>query len=369
MTRGRKPPLGAEAFTAVADFAPGMMWLSKSDGGRTFFNRTWLSFTGRSVDEESGVGWARGVHADDRARCLAAYHKGVHSGQRFELEYRLRRADGEYRHVLDCAAPHGTKGGLAGFIGSCLDITERKTAELLLRARETQLRESERQLRRLASSVEQARENERTMIARELHDELGQSLTAIKLELARTARVLTRQRLEPEALDSLQSIVGGIDVATETVRRLATSLRPPALDHLGLVAAIELEAAALTRRTGIRSRIFGNRRVPPLAPLQTTGTFRIVQEALTNVTRHASASAVTIWIVGRAKSTLIKIQDNGRGMTVRGPTDRAALGLLGMHERAEMIGGTLTIRSTPGKGTTISLMLKRPAAARGKRRA
>ncbi len=617
MTSSRaKPLVRALAFTTVADSAPGMMWLAEPHGGRTFFNTTWLTFTGRTVAEESGVGWALGVHVDDRARCLAEYERGVRSGDRFQLEYRLRHADGDFRHVLDRAAPRVEKGALVGFIGSCLDIQDRKGAELALRASEThfrllaenaldviyryrvhpafsteyispaaaaicgrkpeeflanpdlgfqlvhpddrtvamamrvhprdfedsyrlrwlhpdgrvvwaehrdrpvfdaegrlvaiegigrditdrvaaeqrlaeseslfrllaenasdmiyryalspprceymspastritgyapqefyadqdlpwrllhpddrwalsrgreaphevadaivvrwhhregatiyvehkntpvynndgelvaiegigrdvthrraidiQLRESESQLRRLAASVEQARENERTLIARELHDELGQSLTAIKLELARTAQALVRQRLAPEAIDSLQSIVGGIDVATETVRQLATSLRPPALDHLGLVAAIELEAAALTRRTGIRCRVAGNRQMPPLDPAQTTGTFRIVQEALTNVVRHASASAVTISIVGRAESTLVKIQDNGRGMTPDRAADRASLGLLGMRERADMIGGTLSITSTPGKSTSVSLVLHHPAAPRRKRR-
>jgi PAS domain S-box-containing protein len=361
MKRREKPRGGTDAFTTVADFAPGMMWLSESDGCRTFFNQTWLAFTGRPVTEEAGAGWADGVHVDDRAGCLAAYRNGVRSAKRFALEYRLRRSDGEYRYVLDCAAPRFEKRALTGFIGSCLDITDRKSAELALR-------ESESQLRRLAAGIEQARENERRLIARELHDELGQSLTAIKLELARTAQALTRQRIGPEAIDGLQSIVGGVDVATETVRRLATSLRPPALDHLGLVDAIELEAAALTRRTGIRSRVSGNRRLPPLDEAQTTGMFRIVQEALTNVVRHASASAVTISIVGSSKSTSVRVQDNGRGMPSNG-SGNPALGLLGMHERAEMIGATLAITSTAGKGTSVRLVLNRDVAARRKRRA
>ena len=489
MSSRAKSEVGTDAFATVADFAPGMMWLSQPDGRRTFFNKTWLAFTGRTVAEELDAGWCQSIHVDDLARCLSAYDKGVRSAGRFELEYRLRRADGEYRDVLDRAAPRFDNGVLAGFIGSCLDITDRTTAERALRASETrfrllaenardviyryrihpkvgaeyvspaataicgrtpeeflanpelpfdavhpddrsiamamstrprdfidpvilrwihqdgrivwaehrntpifdregrlvaiegigrdvthrreieiQLRESESQLRRLAANVEQARENERTVIARELHDELGQSLTAIKLELARTAQALTRQRLEPEAIDGLQSIVGRIDVATETVRRLATSLRPPALDHLGLVAAIELEAAALTRRTGIRSRVTGNRKMPPLDQAQTTGMFRIVQEAITNVARHADASAFTISIVGSSKSTLVRIQDNGRGMLSRETNDPRALGLLGMRERAEMIGGTLAITSAPGKGTSVTLVLKPVAAPRGKRR-
>jgi PAS domain S-box-containing protein len=294
------------------------------------------------------------IHPDDRSKALAMRE----DPERFTAPIVLRwlHDDGRIVYVEHRNTPvFDADGRLVAIEGIGRDITER-------------LRQSESQLRRLAVSVEQARENERTLIARELHDELGQSLTAIKLELARTARALTRQRLEPEAIDSLQSIVGGIDVATETVRRLATSLRPPALDHLGLVAAIELEAATLMRRTGIRCRVAGNRKMPPLDPTETTGTFRIVQEALTNVVRHASASAVAIWIVGSSKSTMVKIQDNGRGMSPDETKDRTALGLLGMHERAEMIGATLTITSTPGKGTSVCLVLNRKPATRRKRR-
>jgi two-component system, NarL family, sensor histidine kinase UhpB len=349
-----------KSFAAVADFAPSMMWLSTRDGGRTFFNKTWLDFTGRALGSELGMGWAGNIHDEDRARATAAYRDGVRSGRSFELEYRLRRADGAYRHVLDCAKPSTESRGVDGFVGSCLDITERTTAELAVR-------QSERQLRLLAAKVEEARENERALIARELHDELGQSLTAIKFELARTIRGLTKGAVSQSALDALQSVVGGVDVATETVRRLATSLRPPALDHLGLVDAIELEAAALGRRTGIRCRVAGNKRLGPLTPVQTTGLFRIVQEALTNTVRHAGASAITIWIHGTSAATSLKVQDNGRGMVWDSKPVGSAIGLIGMHERADAIGGRLTIQSAPGKGTSVRIVIeggRRPTRSR-----
>ena len=453
------------------------MWLSTREGGRTFFNKTWLEFTGRPLAAELGIGWVANIHDEDRARAIAAYHDGVRLGHRFELEYRLRRVDGVFRHVLDRAAPRLADGGVAGFVGSCLDITERTAAELALRQREqlfrllaenardviyryrihptfrceyisaaatalygrrpeefladpdlgptllhpddrsiglamrtepedftepiilrwmhndgrvvsvehrntpvfengrliaiegigrdvtdrvaieARLRESERQLRLLAANVEQAREDERALIARELHDELGQSLTAIKFELARAFGALNKRAVSPAALDGLQSVIGGVDVATETVRRLATSLRPPALDYLGLVEAIELEATALGRRTGIRCRITGNRRLVPLTAIQMTGLFRIVQEALTNVARHASASAITISIQGTSTTTSVTVRDNGRGMVWDKAPSQSAIGLIGMHERAEAIGGQLTIQSTLGKGTSVRIVL------------
>jgi signal transduction histidine kinase len=147
-------------------------------------------------------------------------------------------------------------------------------------------------------------------------------------------------------------MVGNIDVATETVRRLATRLRPPALDHLGLAAAIELEAAALARRTGLRCRVTG--RLPTAGtPERTTAVFRIVQEALVNVVRHAGASAVRIVMRETPEALSVKIHDNGRGITGPELDDPRAIGLLGMRERAELIGGQLLITAQRGKGTAI----------------
>jgi signal transduction histidine kinase len=151
--------------------------------------------------------------------------------------------------------------------------------------------------------------------------------------------------------------VGGIELVTESVRRLATSLRPPALDHLGLAAAIELEAAGLSRRTGVRCRISGSLKSPNITPEQTIAVFRIVQEALTNVVRHANASAVRILLRQTPRSTAVKIQDNGCGITEQAVRDPASIGLLGMRERADLVGGKLSITGVPGKGTAILITI------------
>ena len=172
------------------------------------------------------------------------------------------------------------------------------------------------------------------------------------MDLTRTVRDLLPLAPAPTMIDRMQSMVGNIDVATETVRRLATNLRPPALDHLGLAAAIELEAAAVSRRTGLRCRVTGRQR-PSGTQEQTTAVFRIVQEALINAARHAGASAVRIVMSETPGHMSVKVHDNGRGITGRELDDPGSIGLLGMRERAELIGGQLQITAQRGKGTAI----------------
>ena len=262
----------------------------------------------------------------------------------------------DHRHVpiLD------GEGRLIAIEGVGRDITESLDIQ-------NHLRDSESQLRRLADSLRSAREAERAHLSRELHDELGQILTSLKIDLIRTVRDLLPLAPAPQTIDCMQSMVGNIDVATETVRRLATNLRPPALDHLGLAAAIELEAAAVSRRTGLRCRVTGSLRAAGTQE-QITAVFRIVQEALMNVVRHAGASAVRIVMSETPEYMSVKVHDNGRGITPQELDDPGSIGLLGMRERAELIGGQLLITSKRGKGTAILItapVTREPEAEHG----
>ena len=286
------------------------------------------------------------VHPDDRAIAAEAFQDDP---AKLQLAVQLRwvHPDGtivwaEHRRVPIVDA----RGRLIAIEGVGRDITE---------SRETQnrLAESESQLRRLAAGLHSAREAERAHLSRELHDELGQTLTSLKMDLTRTLRDLMPLHLAPQQIDRMQSMVGNIEVATETVRRLATALRPPALDHLGLAAAIELEASAVSRRSGVRCRVTGAMRAEALTRDQSTAVFRIVQEALTNVVRHAGASAVRIDLRQHPSRIAIRIHDNGRGIRERELDDPASIGLLGMRERAELIGGQVVITSQRAKGTVI----------------
>ena len=226
------------------------------------------------------------------------------------------------------------------------------------------LRSSQEQMRRLAASLQAAREEERAILARELHDELGQTLTAIKLELGRTADALKGTHLESSVVDRLQSLVGLVEIGVAMVKRIATKLRPPALDHLGLAEAIRWEAAAFQSRSGLRCHVVAEEDQTPLTSAQQTALFRIFQEALTNVVRHAQASAVRVRLSKERGAFRLRVRDNGRGITQEEVAAAGSIGLLGMRERAAQAGATLEIAGLRGKGTVVTVSVPFPSRAK-----
>lgn len=241
------------------------------------------------------------------------------------------------------------------------------TAVAMSPEKAARLVESREQLRQLAARLQKAREEDRAAIARELHDELGQTLTAIKLELGRLVALFVKERLEPGTIDRFQSLAGLVEIGLTTVRRIATDLRPPVLDHLGLPSAIRWEATAFRARTGLRVLVRGIRDETALTGDQQTGVFRIFQEALTNVVRHAKAGTVVVTISEQPDVFVLRIKDNGRGITQAQRADPRSIGLLGMRERAALIGGEININGRPGRGTVVTIsvpMDTRPTRAK-----
>lgn len=254
-------------------------------------------------------------------------------------------------------------GRLVGIEGIGRDITDRLMTQ-------ERARVSEAQLRSLAARLQSAREEERSAVSRELHDELGQALTGLKYELVMTIKALSAASLMPALIGRVQALVGIVEDTTNSVRRIATELRPPALDLLGLATAIKLEAAAIRRRTGLRCRVTSPRKTTRLDQAQQTTVFRVFQEALTNIVRHANASAAQIRLREAGRRFAMEIQDNGRGITQKELTDPASIGLLGMRERVHLLGGQIEIEGTPGKGTRIVTrftLREREARAAGRR--
>jgi len=235
---------------------------------------------------------------------------------------------------------------VSNLVALAYEEDERKRAE-------TQLQQSQERLRSLTGRLESIQEEERIRIAREVHDELGQALTGVKLELAFLRDQLTDVR--PIVRDRVESIVKLVDRTMQSVRKIATELRPVVLDQLGLIPAIEWQAQEFQNRTGICCRLNIYLRTVALPIERATGVFRIFQEILTNVVRHAQASRVDISMQEHMGHLLLKVADNGRGITEAEVSGSRSLGLLGMRERALLLGGETKIERNIEKGTTVTV--------------
>ena len=230
------------------------------------------------------------------------------------------------------------------------EIAERKQIE-------RSLRRSEESLRALAARIQSVREDERSGIAREIHDELGQALTGLKMDLSWVAKRLPAEQKETQR--KITAMFGLIDLTVKTVRKISSELRPQVLDDVGLVGALKWQAREFQTRTGLRCKLEMPEEDIVLAPQQATAVFRIYQEVLTNVTRHAKATRVDIELRLGDEALVLKIADNGMGIAVDEIQSHTSLGLLGIRERALLFSGGVEIKSVKGKGTAVTLTIPR----------
>jgi PAS domain S-box-containing protein len=265
------------------------------------------------------------------------------------LDGRPMIIEGDYICLYD------REGRVIGHFGIQRDITDRRQAE-------NEVIRSRQELRDLTARLQLVREEERTCLAREVHDELGQVLTGLKIDLAWLKPRVTDRR---EVAERVQSLIGRIDGAMDTVRRIASDLRPSLLDDLGLVAAVEWQAQEFERSTGITAKLEVEAVQPDLDDACATTAFRILQETLTNVARHAHASRVYISLGVTDQELTLEVKDDGRGITKSEMASPRSLGLIGSRERAIACGGELVIQGVRGKGTTVLLRipLRSPAGA------
>ncbi|MCC2643058.1 MAG: putative Histidine kinase [Nitrospira sp.] len=271
-----------------------------------------------------------------------------------DLEIVRYKKDGTPVYISLSTTPLRDPGGaICGLLGLMVDMSQRKQAEL-------QLGLSRDQLRALTTRLHSAREEEGARIAREVHDELGQAMTGLKLDLSWVARRLSLpETAENRArmLERIQGTMQQVDVTIQTVRAIATALRPGVLDELGLAAALDWQSRDFEKRTGIRCDCSMPSAPIPLGPDQATAIFRIYQEILTNVVRHAEASHIRIQLSISSGWLLLHVSDNGRGISEFTSADSTSLGLLGMRERAAQWGGDISIQGTDGKGTTVTVRM------------
>ena len=219
-------------------------------------------------------------------------------------------------------------------------VTERKRTEV-------ELQRSRDQLRALAARLQKVREEERTRVAREIHDELGQALTAIKIDLSSFSH-----NMPPEEKRQSESIMKLVDETIQSVRRISTELRPAILDAVGLVGAVEWAAEEFEARTGIQCQLDLPQDDVVIDQDAATALFRIFQETLTNVARHANATEVNVRLANENGGLTLEVHDNGKGVSEEQLATGRSLGILGMRERALLLGGEFIITGAPGAGTT-----------------
>ena len=336
----------------VQDYA---IFMLDPAGRVTSWNAGAERLLGYRSEEIQGASLSRFCTAQDVRRSKPAQDLRLarQHGRAEDEGWRVRKDGSRFQANVIITALHDDLGRLLGFAQVTRDITGLKQAE-------KELTDSREQLRALAAYLQSVREEERTRIAREVHDELGQALTGLKMDLAWMEKKLS----EPAPLTALRTVrqmtrrmPEVVDEIISAVRKIATELRPGVLDDLGLEAAIDWQIQDFQKRTGIKCEFVSELKDTPLSQDRATAAFRIFQETLTNIARHARATRVQIRLAARHGKLILEVQDNGKGVTARDLSGVKSLGLLGIRERAMMLDGEVTIVGRRGKGTTVGLRI------------
>ncbi|MBI3363585.1 MAG: PAS domain S-box protein [Ignavibacteriae bacterium] len=340
-----------ERYRRIVETANEGIWLIDKDSRTSFVNARMAVMLGYTVTEMMGKSLFDFM--DEEGQTISARNvERRKQGIAEQHDFKFKRKDG-----MDLWATLATNpvldehGEYAGALAMVADITARKHAE-------EKLQLSYGQLRLLTTHLETIREEERKAIAREIHDELGQILTAVKMDLtilSRAADEGTLAEVRAKLRNDIRDDIALVDKSIKSVRRIASELRPEVLDELGIKSAIEWQANEFQTRTSIPCECVANFDEIEMSPEVSIALYRIVQEALTNVTRHADATVVNIDLRKAPDFLTITIRDNGKGYSLRGTAKKKSLGLIGMRERSILLGGEFTIEGQRGKGTTVTV--------------
>lgn len=342
-----------ERFRTIFENAGVGMALVDLEGHPLKTNPALRQMLGYREEEFSRMVFTEFTYPDDQELDWKLYGE-LAAGKRdkYEIEKRyLKKGGGVVWGLLVVSLIKDPHGRPVYCVGMVEDITERKRAE-------EELQRSFHQLRALAARLQSIREEERKKVAREIHDQLGQALTAIKIDLSALVRDLAADKKQRS-----QSVLNLIDQTIQSVRRISTELRPGILDDLGLVAAVEWAAEEFESRTGTKCRLELPEDELAVDSEQATAIFRIFQETLTNVARHSQANQVIIRLAPENGDLTLQVSDNGKGVSEGQISGRGSLGILGMRERTILLGGELTIGGAPGQGTTVKVRIPAPHCA------
>jgi PAS domain S-box-containing protein len=343
-----------ERFRLVSNAAPVMIWMSGTDKLCNYFNQPWLEFTGRTLDQEMGNGWAEGVHTEDLPFCLHTYTTAFDRRESFEMEYRLRRSDGEYRWILDLGVPRfNADGSFAGYIGSCSDVTERRQAVEALST--------------VSRRLIEAHEEERTWVARELHDEINQRVALLAVSLDRMKQDLVSSPAE------LRRRIGEAHLQVrhlgDDIQTLSHRLHSSKLEYLGLATAASGFCKEFSERQNVKVE-FECDGIPRHLPEEVSlCLFRVLQEALQNAAKHSRAEGFRVSFRAASNEIQLTVSDSGTGFDLEAALKGHGLGLTSMRERLKLVDGKLSIETQAQRGTLIRATVPLRSAAEFKRAA
>ncbi len=324
-----------ERFRAMASTTPSLVWVCDKNGKVTYLNDRRINFTGRDPDGGLADAWTAFIHPADLQDVLTANSRALEQQEGFSKEYRLRRHDGEYRWMLDVAAPRiQGDGSFAGFIGSAIDITDQKLAK--------------EAIERMSGRLIEAQEKERGRIARELHDDICQRLALLSLEVE-----LMGQGSKGEAKAGFAEIQQRCSEIASDVQALSHQLHSSKLDYLGLEAALRSFCEEFSSKHHVTVE-FKPENVPGRLPGDISlCLFRVAQEALQNAVKHSGVHQFSVKLQGTPEQVRLEISDAGVGFNVEKAMRNGGLGLISMPERVHLVKGTFSVESKMYTGTRI----------------
>jgi PAS domain S-box-containing protein len=309
-----------------------------------------LDFVGRTLEQESGNGWAENVHPEDFDRCLQIYVSNFDARRPFEMEYRMRHHTGQYRWILDRGVPrYAPDGTFEGYVGGCLDIHAQKEAAEKIRIAEDMTR------------LMKAQDEERRHIARELHDSAGQTLTVVGMNLAQL--IQRAERLVPELAREGRAIETMVQQLHREIRTTSYLLHPPLLDESGLASALSWYLEGLAERSHIAVTLDVADNVGRLPTDMELAIFRLVQECLTNIHRHSGSKTALIRMARNQDGIRTEVRDQGKGISperlLEIQSHGSGVGIMGMRERMRQFHGEMRIESN-GSGTSVIVIIPMP---------